>query len=257
MRMISMLALSAAIFSITAAETTGSAAEKSANVYNGPRVRTAMWIWSDKYVYEPGQQLTLKWTVKTNGDLYPYTVFAYRQNNQTGVKSYLPGGGAEVTDIGGNAPGSFQPAPLADALKATLIGAGGRFPAVTVPNELGMHTLVVQMRDYTGTRVLKTSYMKIGVVKGNTVVSGEITADRTLTNDTRWDLRGIVYVKNGATLTIEPGTFVIGQPGTTPPSALIVTHNGKINASGTKSCGGSPSRCHGCGRARWSRRCFI
>ena len=26
--------------------------------------------------------------------------------------------------------------------------------------------------------------------------------------------KGIVYVKNSATLTIEPGTFVVGQPGT-------------------------------------------
>src|SRR5215831_8733463 len=77
--------------------------------------------------------------------------------------------------------------------------------------------------------------MKIGVVKGAETIQGDITADRTLTNDTQWDLKGIVYVKNGATLTIEPGTFVIGQPGTTPPSALIITQNGKIMASGTKS----------------------
>src|SRR5882757_2686187 len=63
--------------------------EHSASVYNGPRAKISMWIWSDKYVYQAGQALTLKWTVKTNGDLYPYTVFAYRQNNQTGKKTYL------------------------------------------------------------------------------------------------------------------------------------------------------------------------
>jgi hypothetical protein len=82
---------------------------------------------------------------------------------------------------------------------------------------------------------MKTSYFKIGVVKQVVTITGEITADRTLTNDTEWDIKGIVYVKNNATLTIEPGTFVIGQPGTAPPSALIITQNGKINASGTKS----------------------
>ena len=45
---------------------------------------------------------------------------------------------------------------------------------------------MVQLRDYTGTRVLKSSYFKIGVVTKKTTVSGEITADRTLTNDTEW-----------------------------------------------------------------------
>lgn len=210
--------------------------ERAAAVYNGPRTKVSMWIWSDKYTYQAGQSLTLKWTVKTNGDLYPYTTFIYRQNNQTGVKTYLPGAGAAAVDIGGNSVSDgFRPAPLTDATKATLIGDGGRFPALAMPDEPGMHTIVVQLRDYTGTRVLKASYMKVGVVKGTTSITGEITADRTLTNDTLWDIRGIVYVKNNATLTVEPGTFVQGQPGTTPASAIIVTQSGKIKANGTKS----------------------
>ena len=29
----------------------------------------ALWAWSDKYVYQPGQQLTLRWTIKPNNDL--------------------------------------------------------------------------------------------------------------------------------------------------------------------------------------------
>src|SRR5215475_13413150 len=71
-------------------------------IYNGPRVKLSMYIWSDKYVYRQGDNLTLRWTVKTNGDLYPYTVFVYRQNNQTGKKTYLPGGTEDPTDINGN-----------------------------------------------------------------------------------------------------------------------------------------------------------
>jgi hypothetical protein len=124
---------------------------------------------------------------------------------------------------------------IADATKAVLIGGGGKFPALTIPDEPGMHTIVVQLRDYAGSQVLKSSYMKIGVVKGTTTISSDITADQTLTNDTEWHLKGVIYVKSGATLTIEPGTFVIGEPGSTPPSALVVTTNGKITASGTKS----------------------
>jgi hypothetical protein len=219
-----------------AAQRLASASEPKAAVFAGPRSKVSLWIWSDKYVYQANQNLTLKWTVKTNGDLYPYTVFVYRQNNQTGAKTFYPGGTDTPTDINGNtATQGYQPVQLADATKAVLMGNGGKFPALTIPNEPGMHTLTVQLRDYTGTRVLKTNYMKIGVVKGATTITGDITADRTLTNDTEWDLKGVVYVKNNATLTIEPGTFVIGQPGTTPPSALIITQNGKIMASGTKS----------------------
>jgi hypothetical protein len=210
--------------------------EPRATVYNGARTKVSMWIWSNKYTYKAGEALTLKWTVKSNGDLYPYTVFVYRQNNQTGKKTYLPGGGQDPTDINGNTlTDGFQPMQMADATKAVLIGSGGKLPAITIPDELGMHTIAVQLRDYTGTHVLKTSYMKIGVVKLTQTISSDITSDLKMTNDIEWHLKGVIYVKNGAILTIDPGTFVVGEPGTTPPSALIVTVNGRIMASGTKS----------------------
>ncbi len=193
-----------------------------------------MWIWSDKYTYRDGESVTLRWTAKANGDLYPYTVFVYRQNNQTGKKTYFPGGGEDPTDINGNtAAQGFVPMQIEDVSKAILIGPGGRFPAAVMPAEYGMHTFAVELRDYTGSRPLKTCYMKVGVVRGSAELTGEITADRTLTNDTAWNLRGGVYVKNNATLTIEPGTFIFGQPGT-PPSVLLITQNGKINAKGTR-----------------------
>ena len=94
---------------------------RDAAVYNGPRTKVAMWIWSDKYTYQAGQKLTLKWTVKTNGDLYPYTVLVYRQNNQTGAKTYLPAGNPTPTDADGNGlTAGFRPTAMADAAKATL-----------------------------------------------------------------------------------------------------------------------------------------
>jgi hypothetical protein len=205
-----------------------------ASVYNGPRTQVSMWIWSDKYTYQPGETLTLKWTVKTNGDLYPYTVFVYRQNNQSGAKTYYPNGTSAPTDIHGNTPDQgFEPAPLSDVTKGVVMGSGGMFPALSIPNELGMHTLVVQLRDYTGTRPLKTAYMKIGVVNNVTTLTSNITSDVTLTNDTAWHLKGLIFVKSGATLTIQPGTFIFGE--SNPASALIITQTGQIYAKGTKS----------------------
>jgi hypothetical protein len=115
-----------------------------------------------------------------------------------------------------------------DAAKAELA-------SVTVPDEPGMHTFVVQLRDYTGSRVLKTAYMKVSVVTEQVTVSAPITTNTTWVNTKSYLIRGIVPVRNGATLTIEPGTVIQGAAGSEPPSALIVTREGKIDAQGTKS----------------------
>jgi hypothetical protein len=198
--------------------------------------RVAMWIWTNAYTYRAGDPVTLRWTVKTNGDLYPYTVVAYRQNNQTGVKTYLPGG-AEPGDTSGNkVADGLQPVRLRDVSRGVLLGSGGALgEALAAPNELGMHTFVVQLRDYTGARVLKAAYMKIGIVSEQVTVSGAITADTAWVNTKSYLVSGIVPVRNNAVLTIEPGTFVYGAPGSQPPSVLLVTRNGRINASGTRS----------------------
>lgn len=196
----------------------------------------ASYIWSNKYTYQPGESVTVRWTVKTNGDNGPYVIVAYRQNNQTGKKYYLPAGTESPTDVFGNKPqDGLNPIPIGDTTKAVLVGEGGLIPAVTVPEEYGMHTLVLQFRDPAGTRIIKTNYMKIGVVRETRLIDSNITESRTWTNDILWQIKGNVFVKNGATLTIEPGTFVQGLPGSQPASALFITRDGKIIAEGTKS----------------------
>ncbi|MDF1877199.1 hypothetical protein JHD47_05155 [Sulfurimonas sp. SAG-AH-194-L11] len=67
-----------------------------------------------------------------------------------------------------------------------------------------------------------------------TDLSGDITADMTLTADKVWVLNGLVAVKNGATLTIEPGTTILGKAGTgANTSYMIIDKGSKINAAGT------------------------
>ena len=124
---------------------------------------------------------------------------------------------------------------MASAEKVVVAGDGGLIPAVTIPNELGMHTLVVQIRDASGLRVLKSAYQKIGVVEGFEDITGNIDTTRTLVNTKAYRLKGIVSVRNNAILIVDPGTFIIGQPGSQPPSALIVTRNGRIYANGSRS----------------------
>jgi hypothetical protein len=189
----------------------------------------SMFIWSDKYAYKPGETMTIKGTFRPNGDTTGYTAVAFRQNNQTGKRFYYPANSETPTDIfGKTVEQGFDAVPVQAAEKATL--ASG----ITIPEEYGMHTLVFQIRDEAGGRVLKSAYQKIAVVRGEETVQGNIEASRTFKNDTLYRLKGIVIVRNNATLTIEPGTIIYGEPGSQPPSVLVVGRNGKINAQGTR-----------------------
>lgn len=198
----------------------------------------AMYIWSDKYVYRPGEQLTLRGTLKPNDDLFPYTMVAYIVNNQTGVKTFLPCATEAPCDItGAKFEDGFRISKLPALNKQVLVGSGGLMSSspLTIPSDLGMHTIVVEMRDYTGTRIMKSAYQKIGVVDGEVSVSGDISTNTTWSNTKLYRLTGITFVKGNSTLTIEPGTFVIGNPGTTPPTALVITRGSRISAEGTRS----------------------
>ncbi|MGL2965308.1 T9SS type A sorting domain-containing protein [Flavobacterium sp. XGLA_31] len=61
-------------------------------------------------------------------------------------------------------------------------------------------------------------------------VSGEITTNTIWTTGNTYLLQGLTYVKNGATLTIQPGVTIRGAGA---GSALIITKGAKINAVGT------------------------
>ncbi len=79
-----------------------------------------------------------------------------------------------------------------------------------------------------------TTYVDDG--NGNITVTdkGEGTGNYIFTADKIWILNGLVFVNNGQTLTIEPGTLIKGKPGTGEnASALIIARGGKINAVGT------------------------
>jgi hypothetical protein len=69
------------------------------------------------------------------------------------------------------------------------------------------------------------------IVYGQDVLKDSIVGNVTLTNDRIWLLRGFVYVIDGATLNIEPGTVIFGEKST--KGTLIIERGGKINAQGT------------------------
>ena len=68
----------------------------------------------------------------------------------------------------------------------------------------------------------------------DTVISGQITEDLTLTSDEIWTLDGRVTVVADVTLTIEPGTIIKALPGQEAnASVLIIARGGNIEANGT------------------------
>jgi Fibronectin type III domain len=73
-----------------------------------------------------------------------------------------------------------------------------------------------------------------GTVSG--VISGNITANRTLFADTVYTLLGFIQVTNGATLTIQPGTRIRGDTAAANVgSSLFITRGARIDAQGTSS----------------------
>lgn len=78
----------------------------------------------------------------------------------------------------------------------------------------------------------KTSSEDIQVeTKAPETINGEVTANKTLTADRQWYLDGVVLVKSGAVLTIEPGTVIRAKIGT--KAALVIDKGAKLIADGT------------------------
>jgi hypothetical protein len=100
-------------------------------------------------------------------------------------------------------------------------------------------------------RKLNAAALALALVGGASVAMAQTVVSTDITTNTTWGnaanpspiiLQATLFVKNGAILTILPGTIVRGQPrqaavvpGSTAgaPGALIVTQNGRINAVGT------------------------
>ena len=71
---------------------------------------------------------------------------------------------------------------------------------------------------------------------GQTEITGDITSNETWYANQEYLLVGQTFVKNGATLTIEPGTTIKSEQddGTGLAPALIIERGGKLIADGTK-----------------------
>jgi len=65
----------------------------------------------------------------------------------------------------------------------------------------------------------------------NLIISGDVNADRTLKAGNTYVIKGIAYVVNGAKLTIEAGTKIVGEKSSR--GTLVITRGSQIIANGT------------------------
>jgi hypothetical protein len=81
--------------------------------------------------------------------------------------------------------------------------------------------------EYSTTKTLTLT----NVGNNTTMIEGETDQNITLTSDRKWLVKGFIYVNNGATMTIQPGTIIKGDKQS--KGTLIIRRGGKIMADGT------------------------
>lgn len=182
----------------------------------------------------PGMELYL--SVDPNGYSYPVTMYVYWQDRASGTRRYFTATDGllpehEVADLFGNDDPLSVWAPDVDRLK--LLGPSQAAFGAAPAQPTGRYMFVVELRDLDGARVIARGTAMYSFVSGTNVVSGEITADTTLAASQLHILQGAVFVRDGATLTIEPGTVIFGD--TASKGTLVISQGGKIMAEGTAS----------------------
>lgn len=124
-------------------------------------------------------------------------------------------------DLGG---GVVPAPPFVDTGVAAAVAYTYRVAAVSASDTSDFGTTV------SFTSGLKTATLGSPSAGNNNTTA--ITANRTLFADTVYTLSGYVKVSNGATLTIEPGTKIVGDANV-PGSSLWILRGAKIMAEGT------------------------
>lgn len=92
------------------------------------------------------------------------------------------------------------------------------------------YTYVVVARNGDDTEPSEPVFVTFDLAEA--VISGTLPADRTLHADTTYYLQGVVTVPEGLTLSIEPGTLILGDV-SFQPTALVIQQGGVIDAQGT------------------------
>ena len=194
-------------------------------------------IFTNEVVYLVGDAITLSMSMQQAGHVQPKTFFLYLQDLQNGDKLFVNTvdgllGTGEVTDIVGNAAGDAQLFAIPEVDELILLGDGGVFgDAIASSQDLvGNHRFVLEMRDPAGANLFARFHFSFCIVENVVPVASNIATDTVWTSNNAYLLDSIaIFVQQGATLTIEPGTYVLGAN----LGTLVISQGAKIIARGT------------------------
>ena len=195
------------------------------------KTAATLHVYVDAVWYTPSQSHTVRWTANPHGDPYPYAYTLRLENIETGevlgwVNTTNTTLSTTPVDVMGNAPGNFAvvPVPTVDRMLARTGAA---------PNAVGHYQYVLTIWDSTVSRPVKHAWSKFQVRAAPSLTLGP--GDTEISSDTTWSgvvkLSGQVFVNDGATLTVEPGTTVLaaGQN-----AVIVVERGGKLMSVGRK-----------------------
>ncbi len=200
-------------------------------------------LWTDKPAYRPGETIRLYHTVHPHDDHGQYRVFAWLEPAEGEGRRYLAplsADGAlhaEAVDIRGLPEHASRARSLPRADKALGFEGEGLAP--------GLWRFVLELRpgaeheqyekpdEPLGTRRAWASFTvtERSLLLNRRGFDREIRTDLTLRSDTLHYLGHQLFVQDGATLTIEPGTVVRAWGRNT---AIIIEPGGRIVAEGTR-----------------------
>ena len=222
-------------------------AAPSSGSSNRKRQPLQLALWTDRPGYRVGETVRLYRTLDPHDDQGRYRTFVYLEKAGGGERRYLaPLYGeatlrAEAVDSRGIPAWASTARGLSAAEKA-LVWEG---PAP----EIGLWQFVMDLRpegaagldveidlERESDRRIRRAWAKFPVARHGQLLNRrgfdrEITADLTLRSDTLYYLLHQLFVRDGATLTIEPGTLVQAWG---PHAAIIVEKGARIVAEGTR-----------------------
>ena len=199
-------------------------------------------LWTDKPGYRAGETVRLYRTLDPHDDSGRYRTFAWLERSDGSERRYLAPLSAEGTlreelvDASG-LPASAEVSGFLSAADRELAWQG---PAPAP----GLWQFVLELRPGSGPARAPGEDVPVGARRAWTrfVVAErslllnrrgfdrEVRSDLTLRSDTVYHLLHQLFVHDGATLTIEPGTLVQAWG---PSTAIIVERGGRIVAEGT------------------------
>ncbi len=191
--------------------------------------------------YDPaanlGDGMSLYLSVMGNTYQSPVIMYCYWRNRATGDRFFINAvegivSDGTVTDLFGYEEGIPVWAPTVDRLELFGPTAAAFGPAPDgATDTTGRYEFVLELRDYrTGMPVAMSTAM-YNVVDQTMPISSNISSDTTWSADNLYYLQTAIFVEAGATLTIEPGTVIMGD--TVGKGTLIVAQDGMIMAEGT------------------------